>query len=131
MRNTSTTLTWVYLSVLILLPVLAVGIMLGIDFEGNQGLGAAFLAANAGTALLIGLVFNHPDYKDRVPTNLTFLVLLAGGASGLLSAVLWIMSATDNVYLPLVLVVPLLGILTVLIEFIKRADKAVAGDDVK
>ena len=131
MKITSTTLAWVCLGLLALCPVFVILIWSYIDYKSNHGTVAAVLATNAGTALLVSLVFSFPEFKHQATRNLTYWVIFVGGASGLLSAVFWIMDEVGNLYLPAAFIAPFVVILLVLVWFTSKVSKEGTSDEGK
>ena len=129
MRISNRTLAKVCLGILILTPVAAILVWFFTDYQSNRGTIAAVLAANAGTALLVSLVFSFHEFKNHTTSELRYLTVFAGACSGILSAVFWIMEEVQNLYLPIVLVAPLVVTLIVLFMFTKRVSEKGTSSD--
>ena len=84
---------------------------------------AALLAANAGTAFLVDLLFLLPEYSHQTSralrTSVGFIVVV----SGLLSALYWMADEVEHLYLRAVFVAPVVIILLVLLWFVDTVNK--------
>ena len=89
----------------------------------SDGILAAVLAANAGTALLVLLTFGLPEFRGHTSRGLRFLVSLVAVASGLMSALYWMADEVEHLGLRAALVAPVVVILLVLISFVDKVNK--------
>ena len=123
MKITSTALAWVCVALLVLYPLSAILVWAYLAPE-SYGIMAALFAANAGTALFIGLTFRLPEFSGHTSRALRFLVVSIAVVCGLMSALFWMADEVDNVWLRAGIVSPVLVILLVLMWFIDTVNKA-------
>lgn len=123
MTITNTALAQVCVGLLLLIVFTALLLWICIDYQSNHGTMAAVLAANAGTALLASHVFSFHEFRHHTTGGLRYLTVFVGAFSGLLSAVFWIMAEVHNLYLPAILVLPFVLVLSVVFVFAKRVKK--------
>ena len=122
MKITSTALAWVCVALLVLYPVSAILVWAYLSPE-SYGIMAALFAANAGTALFIGLTFRLPEFRGHTSRALRFFVVFIAVVCGLMSALFWMADEVDNLWLRLGIVSPVLVILFVLMWFIDKVNK--------
>ena len=60
---------------------------------------APVFAANAGTALLVGLVFGLSEFSHYTSRVLKLSVVFIGVASGFMSATFWVADEMDHIWL--------------------------------
>ena len=118
----TTALAWVCVAVLILYPVSAILVWAYLTSNDNYGVLAALLAANAGTAFLVRLVLDLPEFSDYTSEVLRLIVLLIAAFSGLLSAVNWMADEVDHLWLRVVIISPVVVILLVLRWFVNKVN---------
>ena len=119
-KITSTTLAWVCVILLGLYAVSAVLVWAYLAPD-RHGILAALLAANAGTALFVGLAFNWPEFSHCTSKGLRLIVAFIGVLSGLVAAVSWLADEVDRSWLTVVFISPVFVILLVLIWFDRKA----------
>lgn len=122
MKMTSNSLAWVCVAILVLYPLVAV-VWDYLASDNNYNVVAAALAANAGTALLVRLVFSLPALSDYTSGELRLIVLFIGVASGLASAVYWVANEVDHVWLLAGIISPVLVTLLMLLWFVDKVEK--------
>ena len=122
MKITSTALAWVCVALLVLYPVSAILVWAYLAPE-SYGIMAALFAANAGTALFIGLTFRLPEFSGHTSRALRFSVVVIAVVCGLMSALFWMADEVDNVWLRAGIVSPVVVILLVLMWFIDTVNK--------
>ena len=122
MKITSTALAWVCVALLVLYPVSAI-LMWAYLAPESYGIMAALFAANAGTALFIGLTFRLPEFSGHTSRALRFFVVCIAVVCGLMSALFWMADEVDNVWFRAGIVSPVLVILLVLMWFIDTVNK--------
>ena len=122
MKITSKILAWVCVSILVLYPIVAI-VWDYLASGSNYGIVAALLAANAGTAFLVRLVFGLPELEGHTSEELRLFVLIIGVASGLASAVYWVVDEVDHVWLVAGIIAPVLVILLALMWFVDKVNK--------
>ena len=123
MKIPSKALAWVCVALLILYPVSATVVVTYIASDDNYGILAALLAANAGMAFLIWLVFSQAEFIDYTSGALRLLVLIIGAGSGLVSAGYWVVDEVDHFGLRVGIIAPVLVTLLVLRWFVEEAKK--------
>ena len=124
MKITSTALAWVCVALLVLYPASAI-LVWGYLAPESYGIMAALFAANAATALFIGLTFRLPAFSGHTSRTLRSFVVSIAVVCGLMSAVFWMADEVDNVWLRAGIVSPVLVILLVLMWFIDTVNKGV------
>lgn len=90
MKITSQTLAWTCVILMVLYPVVAI-LVWGYLTPDRYGIMAALFAANAGTALLVGLVFGLPEFGHCTSRGLRLSVFFIGVASGFMPSALTVM----------------------------------------
>ena len=128
MKITGKVLAWVCLALLILYPVVAILVWGFLSPAGNHGIIAALFAANAGTALLVGLVFRLPEFRHCTSRVLRHSVVLIGVVSGFMSAIFWMADEVEHLYLRAAFVAPVVVILLMLVWFTDTVNKDRTGD---
>ena len=123
MKIPSKAMAWVTVALLVLYPVSAILAWGYLASDDNYGVMAALLAANAGTAFLVRLVFGLPGFSDYAPGALRLFVLIIGVASGLVSALYWMADEVDLIWLRAAIISPVLVILLVLMWFVDKVNK--------
>ena len=122
MKITSQALAKVCVALLVLYPVSAILVWAYLDSD-NYGIMAALFAANAGTALFVGLVFGLPEFIHCTSKVWRLSLVFIGIASGLMSAIYWMSDEVDHIWLRMVIISPVLVILFVLMWFIDKVNK--------
>ena len=123
MKITSTALAWVCVALLVLYPVSAILVWAYLASDDHYGIMAALLAANAGTALFVGLAFGLPQFRHHTSRVLRLIVGSIGVVCALMSAMYWMADEVDSVWLRAGIVSPVLVILLVLMWFIDTVNK--------
>ncbi len=123
MNITSKALAWACATLLALYLVSAVLVATYVGSDDYNGTMAALFAANAGTALLVSLVFGQPEFRGHTPRALRLVVLGIGAVSGFLSAMYWMFDEVDNIWLLVGAISPVVVILFVLTWFIDKVNK--------
>lgn len=124
MKITSTKLAWVCVTLLILYPVSAMLVQSYIATGDYYGIMAALFAANAGTALVVGLAFGLPQFSHYTSRVLRLIVGTVGVFCALMSALYWMADEVDHIWLRTGIISPVLAILFVLMWFIDKVTKA-------
>ena len=121
-------MAWACVVLLTVYPILAILIGEYVASNDNYGVLAALLAANAGTALLVELVFLVPKYRRHARRALRIIVGFIAVTSGLLSAFYWMADEVDNELLRAGLMAPVVVILIVLLLFMDAVNKGRTSD---
>ena len=108
---------------LVLYPVSAILVLSFVGDGDNHGVIASLFAANAGTAFFVRLVFGLPEFSEHAPVALRRVLLIIGVASGLMSAVYWMLDEVDDGWLGAGIILPVLVILLVLTWFVDKVNK--------
>ena len=116
-------LAWVCVALLILYPTSAILVQGYIVTDDYYGILAALLAANAGTAFFVRLVFDLPQFSHHTSGALKFIVVFIGVVCALLSAMYWMADEVDHLWLRTAIISPVLVILFVLMWFIDKVNK--------
>ena len=122
MKITSTALAWACVALLTLYPISAL-LVWSYLAPKSYGIMAALFAANAGTALLVGLVFRLPEFSHYTSRALRLSVVLIAVVCAVLSAVHWMADEVDNIWLRAGIISPVVVILLVLMWFVDRVNK--------
>ena len=96
------------------------GMLIWALYPNCYGLLAALFAASAGTALLVGVIFDFPELKGKTPIVLRFSVFVIAAVSGLMSAINWLADEVEHLWLRAVMVFPVVIILLVLRWFFEK-----------
>lgn len=123
MKITSTALAWVCVAILVLYPVSAILVWAYVATDDYYGILAVLFAANAGTALVVGLAFSWPQFSHHTSRALRRTVGAIVAVCALMSALYWMAGEVDNVWLRAGIVSPVLVILLVLMWFIDTVNK--------
>ena len=122
MKINITTLAWTCVILMVLYPVVAILVWAYLTPD-RYGIMAALFAANAGTALLVGLVFGLPEYSHFISRELRLSVVFIGVASGFMSATFWVADEVGNIWLRAGIISPVLIVLVVLVWFGDKVNK--------
>ena len=95
----------------------------------RYGIMAALFAANAGTALLVGLVFGLSEFSRCTSRVLRRSVVFIGVASGFMSATFWVADEVNHIWLRAGIISPVLFILVVLLWFVDKVNEEGKSDD--
>ena len=123
MNITSKALARICVVLLVLYPVSALLVWTLVADDDHYGVLAALFAANAGTALFVGLAFSLPEYSSHTSRTLRLLVPLIGVVCAVISAMCWMWDEVDNVWLRVGIVSPIVFILLVLGWFTDKVNK--------
>ena len=123
MNITSKALTRVCVALLVLYPVSAILVWTYVDTDDYYGILAALFAANAGTALFVGLVFSLPQFSHHISRALRLTVGTIGVVCALTSALFWMADEVDNIWLRAGIISPVVIILIILMWFIDKVNK--------
>ena len=123
MRITSKSLALVCMTLLVLYPVTAILVWAYVATDDYYGVLATLFAANAGTALLVGLAFGLPQFSHHTSTALRLIVGTIGVICAVMSAVYWMADEVENVWLRAGIISPIVVILIVLMWFIDKVNK--------
>ena len=91
--------------------------------DDRNGILASLFAANAGTALLVALIFGLPQSNNQTSRALSFLFGFIGALCALLSAVHWMADEVDNVWLRIGIISPIVVTLIVLAWFVYKVNE--------
>ena len=122
MKITSKTLAWACVILMVLYPVVAILVWSYLTPD-RYGIMAALFAANAGTALLVGLIFGLPEFSHFTSRELRLSVVFIGVASGFMSATFWVADEVGNIWLRAGIISPVLIVLVVLVWFGDKVNK--------
>ena len=120
MKISSKFLARVCVALLVLYPVAAFLVWAYPTRDDCYGILAALLAANAGTAVFVRLVFGLPEFSEYTSGALRLYVVIIGVGSGLASALSWMADEVDNIWLRLGIISPVLVIILLLMWFIDK-----------
>ena len=123
MNITSKALTRVCVGLLALYLVSAFVVGAYVNNDDYNGIFAAIFAINAGTALLVSLVFGLPEVRKHTLGALRLAVLGIGVVSGFISAFYWMLDAVDDIWLRVVILSPAVIILLVLMWLIDTVNR--------
>ena len=98
MKITSTTLARLCVALLVLYPISAILLWAYLAHDNSYGIMAALLAANAGTALFVGLAFDLPEFSHYTSRALRLTVITIGIVSGLVSAQFWMADEVGHIW---------------------------------
>ena len=121
MKITSKVLARACVALLVLYPVSAILVWAYLATD-SYGIMAALFAANAGTAILVGLAFGLPEFSHYTSRPLRLLVVLIGVGSGLVSALYWMADEVEHIWLRAGIISPVLVILIVLMWFVDKVN---------
>ena len=123
MKITSTTLARLCVALLVIYPISAILLWAYLAHDNSYGIMAALLAANAGTALFVGLAFDLPEFSHYTSRALRLTVITIGIVSGLVSAQFWMADEVGHIWFRAAIVSPVLVILIVLMSFVAKVNK--------
>ena len=123
MNITGKNFAWACVALLAAYPVLAILVGEHVVSNDNYVALAALLAANAGTAFLVELVFLMPEFRRHAGRSLRVIVGFIAVTSGLLSAFYWMADEVEHELLRAGLMAPVVAILIVLLLFMDTANK--------
>ena len=97
----------------------------------HDGTLAAVFAVNAGTSMLVGLVFNLPNFVGQTSGTLKLAVVSIAAVCGWMSAMYWLSEEVVHLWLRVGVLSPVLITIIVLIWFVEKAfkEKTPHGDE--
>ena len=123
MNVTSKALAWACVVLLVLYPVSAFLVWAYVADDDYYGVLAALFAANAATALFVGLAFRLPEFRDHTSGAQRFFVGAIGVICAFGSGVYWMWDEVDNVWLRLGIISPIVVTLLVLGWFVDKVNE--------
>ena len=122
MKITSKSLAWLCVALLTLYLISAILVSSYLNAD-RDGILAALLAANAGTAILVRFTFGLPEFSGHTSREMRILVSLIAVASGLMSALNWMADEVEHLGLRAAFIAPILAVLFVLMWFVDKVNK--------